>query len=424
MNPSVLSPALVVLSFACLSIGVVGLTMLKREKARFKKLLEEQQSVNRDLDKQLAENENRLRVIIESEPELVVLQGADGRILEMNPAGLAIADAEVPEEIIGKSIHSIVAPEFRNSYEALSEAVFHGEAGILEFRVVGLKNSVHWLEMHAFPLRDARNRIIALTGIARDITRRKQAEEETRRHQTELARVARLNTMGEMASGIAHELNQPLSAISNFADGCMRRIRRGSTTHESLVEALEQICHQTDRAGQIIRHMRNFARKREPVWAAVDVNGVIQEVWGFLEPEARQNCIVILLDVAGGLPPVMGNHIELEQVIVNLVRNAVEAMADPAVRVREITISTRLRGSRHIEVRVADTGPGVSPQMAGQVFDPFYTTKASGMGMGLSISRSIIEAHGGRLWLAATETPGACFIFTLPAGAAALPYDK
>lgn len=411
-------------SLGCIAAAAGCLTAFRREKAKLQRLLEEQQAVSHDLNQQLAENENRLRVIIESEPELVVLQGADGKILEMNPAGIAIADAEVPEEIVGQSIHSIIAPEFRSSYEALSGAVFRGEAGILEFRVVGLKNSVHWLEMHAFPIRDARNKIIALTGIARDITRRKQAEEEARRHQAELARVARLNTMGEMASGIAHELNQPLSAISNFADGCMRRIRRGNATHESLVEALEQICHQTDRAGQIIRHMRNFARKWEPVWAAVDVNGVIQEVWGFLEPEARQNCTVIRLDVVGGLPPVRGNHIELEQVIVNLVRNAVEAMTDPSVKVREITVSTRLRESRHIEVRVADTGPGVSPETANQVFDPFYTTKASGMGMGLSISRSIIEAHGGRLWLATTEVAGACFIFTLPAGAVALPYDK
>lgn len=419
MNLSLLPSALVVLLLAWLSVAIVSLRMLKREKARLLQILEEQRSVSRELELRLTENENRLRIIIESEPELVMLQGADGRVAEMNPAGLSVVDAEVPEDIIGKSIYSIVAPEFRSSYEALSEAVFRGNAQVLEFRVVGLKDSVHWLEMHAFPLRDARSRIIALTGIARDITQRRQAEERARRHQVELARVARLNTMGEMASGIAHELNQPLSAISNFADGCMRRIRRGGTSHQSLVEALEQICHQADRAGQIIHHMRDFARKREPKWETVDVNAVIQAVWGFLEPEAWQNCVVIRLQLASALPLVRGDNIELEQVMVNLVRNAMEAMADHSLKVREITIHTALHGPWHVEVTVADTGPGVSPEVADQLFDPFYTTKASGMGMGLSISRSIIEAHGGRLWLAAMDSPGARFVFTLPSIVAA-----
>ncbi len=334
----------------------------------------------------------------------------------MNPAGLSIAGAEIPEEIVGRSIFSIVAPEFRGSYKTLSKAVFRGEARILEFRVVGLRESVHWLEMHAFPIRNVSNCIMALTGIARDITQRKHAEEAAKRHQIELAHVTRLTTMGEMASGIAHELNQPLSAISNFADGSLRRIRRNSARQEGLIEALEQICHQADRAGHIIRHMRNFARKRDANWTQVDINTVVQEVFRFLEPEARQNCIVIRLELASEQPLVSGDFIELEQVMVNLVRNAMESIIDSTQEGREICINTTADMPKIVEVSVADNGPGVPPEVAKQLFDPFYTSKASGMGMGLSISRSIIEAHEGRLWLSQTkEDSGARFVFTLPA---------
>jgi len=389
---------------------------VKREKTRLLKELENQRSANRALKRQLAENESRLRVIIESEPELVLLQDADGKVLEMNPAGLSIAGAEIPEEIVGRSIFSIVAPEFRGSYKTLSKAVFRGEARILEFRVVGLRESVHWLEMHAFPIRNVSNCIMALTGIARDITQRKHAEEAAKRHQIELAHVTRLTTMGEMASGIAHELNQPLSAISNFADGSLRRIRRNSARQEGLIEALEQICHQADRAGHIIRHMRNFARKRDANWTQVDINTVVQEVFRFLEPEARQNCIVIRLELASEQPLVSGDFIELEQVMVNLVRNAMESIIDSTQEGREICINTTADMPKIVEVSVADNGPGVPPEVAKQLFDPFYTSKASGMGMGLSISRSIIEAHEGRLWLSQTkEDSGARFVFTLPA---------
>jgi two-component system sensor kinase FixL len=135
---------------------------------------------------------------------------------------------------------------------------------VYEFRAITLKNRVAWMETHAAPLRDARGNIYALLGITRDITEHKQAEEQARRHQTELARVARLSTMGEMATGIAHELNQPLSAIANFSRGCIRRLRSGGMSPQELIEPLEEVCEQAERAGDILRHVRDFVRKREP----------------------------------------------------------------------------------------------------------------------------------------------------------------
>lgn len=362
----------------------------------------------------LAQNENKLRIIVESEPELVVLQAADGTVLEMNPAGLALIGADAPEDIMGRPLYQIVAPEYRPSYEALTRGVFRGEPKVLEFRIVGMRGDARWLEMHAFPLRDASGRIIALTGIARDITERKQAEEQTGRHQAELARVSRLSTMGEMASGIAHELNQPLSAIANYAQGSIRRIRSGAISQEELLEALEQVLDQAERAGHIIRHVRNFVRKREPNWSIVDLNAAVREICVFTEPEARQNCITIDTELAPQLPLVRADNIEIQQVILNLVRNAIEAMTDPAIKNRKLMLRTCVVNEGTVEVGVSDTGPGISSKIVEQVFDPFFTTKIGGMGMGLSISRSIVEAHGGRLWVTENPERGVTFKFTLP----------
>lgn len=368
----------------------------------------------RELEERLAQNENKLKIIIESEPELVTLHDRDGRVVEMNPAGLALIDAVNPKDIIGKLIYSVIAPEDRPGYASLIDTVFRGEVQIMEFRVMSLQGREHWLEMHAFPLRDGKNAVVALIGIARDITRRRQAEEAASKHQMELARVARLSLMGEMAAGIAHELNQPLSAISSYAQGTIRRIRAGSTSETEILEAMEHIHYQAERAGHIIRHVRDFVRKREPDLSAVDLNAAVSEICAFLQSEVRQRCVTMHLDLAPRLPMVRANNIEIQQVILNLVRNALDAMSESPILIRELSIKTALGTNRMVEVTVSDTGPGIPEGIISHIFDPFFTTKPSGMGMGLSISRSIVESHGGRLWVAANGHAGVTFKFTVP----------
>jgi PAS domain S-box-containing protein len=389
----------------------LGLAVLRLREAQ-QKILEKEEGHESVMDR-LLENEFRLRTIIESEPECVKLQAEDGTVLEINPAGLRLVDANQPADIIGRKIYSVVAPEYIEIYRENIRRVFSGEAVVYEFRAITLTNRIRWMETHAAPLRDARGHIYALLGITRDITEHKQAEEQARRHQTELARVARLSTMGEMATGIAHELNQPLSAIANFSRGCIRRLRSGEITTEEMIEPLVEVCEQAERAGEILRHVRDFVRKSELKTKPMDINQIVRAVVKFTEHEARHHRTMVRLQLDPKLPKVAADSIMIEQVICNLVRNSVEAMAEANSARRDITIRTHMLGDDSVEIEIADTGPGIDEAVIDQVFDQFFTTKREGVGMGLSISRSIVESHGGHVRAESGGT-GATFRFTLP----------
>lgn len=367
----------------------------------------------------LREGDARLRAIFESVPECVKLQGADGTVLDINPAGLRLVGAVRPGDIVGQRIYTIVAPEHQALYREQMRRVFDGESLAYEFRALTLDGRSRWMHTHAVPLRDAHGGVHALLGITRDITEGRQAEEQGRRHQTELARVARLSTMGEMATGIAHELNQPLAAIANFARGSLRRLRSGDT-HDAmdLVAPLEEICQQADRAGEVIRHVRDFVRRREPVRVDADLAQILRSVTRFAELEARQHGATLRLELPAALPRIWADPIMIEQVAGNLVRNAIEAMAEAQSARREVVVHARAGDHGAVVVEVADTGPGVDPGRVDQVFDPFFTTKPEGVGMGLSISRSIVESHGGSIRAGASPGGGAAFVFALPVAGA------
>lgn len=393
--------------------ALIGLAVMLLRLREAEQWVRDKEAEHQGVLDRLMENEYRLRTIIESEPECVKLQAVDGTVLEINPAGLRLVDADRPEDFIGKLIYCVVAPEHQALYRENMQRVFSGEAVVYEFKLITLKGRTCWMETHAAPLRDARGTIYALLGITRDITEHKQAEEQARRHQTELARVARLSTMGEMATGLAHELNQPLSAIANFARGCIRRLRAGGADPADLIEPLEEVCEQAERAGEIMRHVRDFVRKSEPKMSTIDINQVVRCVVKFSELEARQHNSIVRLDLAPELPRVWADAIMIEQVICNLVRNAVEAMAEACSPRRAVTIRTLPHGADAIEIEVADNGPGIDGAVIDQVFDQFFTTKPEGVGMGLSISRSIVESHGGSIRAESRAGGGATFRFTL-----------
>ena len=394
------------------SLVLVAVILLRLRKAQ-RRILDKETEYQKVLDR-LTENDSRLRAIIESVPECVKLQAADGTVLEINPAGLRLVGAERPEDIIGKRIYCIVAPEYTEFYRENMRRVFAGETVVYEFKSITLKGKMSWMETHAVPLRDSRGAIYALLGITRDLTEHRQAEEQARRHQTELARVARLSTMGEMATGIAHELNQPLSAIANFARGCIRRLRSDNMNLADLIEPLEEVCEQAERASVILRHVRDFVRKNELQMKPLDINHIVHTVVKFTEIEARQHGAILRLDLNARLPRVQADAIMIEQVICNLVRNAFEAMAEAKSHRREVAICTRPFDGDAIEIEVCDTGPGIDGAVIDQVFDQFFTTKPEGIGMGLSISRSIIESHGGRVRAESGKDGGATFRFTVP----------
>lgn len=263
------------------------------------------------------------------------------------------------------------------------------------------------------PLRDREGKTTHYIATGRDITELIKAQENDRLHQAELAHVARLSTLGEMTSGLAHELNQPLCAITTYAQTCLRIIQGRDTDLEHLRYGLDKIVAQAELGGKIFRRLRDFARKGITDRQNVDVAEIINEVVGFIGWEVQHKLIRVKLDLARDLPMVRVDPIQIEQVLLNLVRNSIDAIASLDETRRHILIRTTLE-RRQIVVAINDGGCGCAPSQADRLFEPFYTTKPEGLGIGLTVSQSLIEAHGGRLWLKANSRRGATFCFTLP----------
>lgn len=253
---------------------------------------------------------------------------------------------------------------------------------------------------------------------ARDITAVRRAEQESRRHQAELVHVCRLSTMGEVATGMAHELNQPLSAIVNFANGCSRRLQSNLGPRQELMDAMGQITTQAQRASEIIRRLRALVGKQPPIQSEVDLNHLIREVCSFVEFDTDKMGFVIELDLEPDGIAVEVDLVQIEQVLLNVVQNALDALQEIPSSARHLNVRTRSIGEE-AEVVVRDSGPGIEPERMQSLFEPFFTTKASGMGMGLPISQTIIENHGGRIWAESVPRGGAVFFIRLPAAPSA-----
>lgn len=270
------------------------------------------------------------------------------------------------------------------------------------------------VEYSSTPMQDGEGEAVGSVVVFRDISERKKAEEESRRHQSELAHMARLNTMGEMASGIAHELNQPLTAIATNAYASIQMLESGNISNEKLADIMEKIGHQAERSGEIIRQLRQFVRKEEPQRCPLDLNELIEEVLMLLRPEVNKAGVTIQRNLDRSIKKVMAQRIQIEQVILNLVKNAIEAMVNSGAQTRKLAITTEMGGKHGVIVSVEDSGPGISSEMRDGLFDPFITSKKKGLGLGLSISQGIIEAHQGNLYLDSSTGEGAIFRFALP----------
>ncbi len=249
----------------------------------------------------------------------------------------------------------------------------------------------------------------------RDITDMRQAERQSRQHQTELVHVCRVSTMGEMSTGLAHELNQPLAAIMNFSNGCVRRIKSGAIEESALESALEQITLQAERAGEIIRRLRNLVQKQPPERTLVDLNALIQEVASFVEYDSRKMGIEIEINFSPHPLMLKVDFVQIEQVLLNLVRNALDAMHETPKDKRQLIITTKTAANDQYEVSVRDTGSGMNEETISHLFDAFFSTKKTGMGMGLPISKSIIGDHKGIITVKSTPGEGAEFVIALPA---------
>ncbi|TWU06833.1 Sensor protein FixL [Symmachiella macrocystis] len=361
-------------------------------------------------EEELRNSESMLRALLEAIPDMIFRVHRDGTLLDFIPA--ADSPPYLPrEEFLGKKIEDVLPPYVAQlSVEAQRKAAETGKAQVIEYR----------LDLDGIP-HDYETRILVgakddLLAIVRDVSAERQAEERSRRHRDELAHVTRLSTMGEMATGIAHELNQPISGIASYAAACLMMLESASATphSEKLSEVLSKIEAQAQRAGEIVRRLRKLVVRRDSMYHAVDLDDAIREVVALVDADVAQSGVEVRIGAPDEVPGVLADRIQIEQVILNLVRNAIEAMEVARIQQPLLAISVSATTDEMIDVEVADNGPGIASTDVDRVFEQFYSTKDNGMGMGLSISRTIIEAHGGRLYVANTSANGTMFRFSLP----------
>jgi len=273
--------------------------------------------------------------------------------------------------------------------------------------------SGHWYHLHERAIRWVDGRTVRVQ-IAADITDKKHIEEVTLQQQKRLEQTSRLITMGEMASSLAHELNQPLSAIANYCAGCIKRMQAGNYRFDDLLAAMQKAADQAERAGKIIRRMRDMVKKSDPVRWPISIHELVDEARAFADIEAQRTGTQIIVDLPEQLPNIVVDRIMIEQVLLNLVKNGIEAMNDVPFERRRLCIHAEVVDERMLEVSVSDQGHGLREDDIEKIFAPFYTTKAEGMGIGLAICRSIIEFHQGRLWAEPRREGGTTFRFTVP----------
>jgi C4-dicarboxylate-specific signal transduction histidine kinase len=254
-----------------------------------------------------------------------------------------------------------------------------------------------------------------LGAVVADVTDRKHAEEALRAAQTELAHAARLTTLGELTASIAHEINQPLAGIASNGAAGLNWLNRKKPDLNQARDAFSRIVRDSARASDVIRGLRALAKKSGPQLTKLDIDDAIREVVALTGGELRRNAVALHVDLAAGDRPVLGDRVQLQQVLLNLIMNGVEAMRGVTERKRELTVSSTLAEPGSVLISVEDTGAGLDPAVAQRIFEPFFTTKSEGLGMGLSICRSIVEGHRGRLWASPRVPHGAALRFTVPA---------
>ena len=362
----------------------------------------------------LEAREAHLRSIIATVPDAMVVIDEAGVIQSFSAAAVRLF-GWTPEEAIGRNVTMLMPSPYRDGHDNyLRRYLTTGERRIIGIGrvVVGERRdgSTFPMELSVGEMASGERRFF--TGFVRDITERQETQGRLHQLQGELAHVTRLTALGEMASALAHELNQPLSATANYVKGCVRLIDQGGLTDPAKIRAaLEAASEQILRAGQIIRRLREFVSKGEAERRVESLPKLLEEAGALAMVGAKERGVKLRFRIERGVDQVLADKVPIQQVVLNLIRNAIDAMETTADR--NLVVGARNAPDGMVEVFVSDSGPGIKPEMAQRLFEPFLTTKKSGMGVGLSISRTIVEAHGGRIWAEPNPAGGAVFRFTL-----------
>jgi two-component system sensor kinase FixL len=398
-------------TFAAILFGVVGLggvlwllrtVLLLRRRAG-------------ETDETLREREAHLESILDTVLDATIVIDVTGKIQSFNVSAVRQFGYSA-DEVIGSNVSMLMPGPYKEQHDAyLSRYLTTGEK-----RIIGMDRVVvgRRKDGSTFPMKLAVGEVrrgdkIYFTGFIRDLTEREESAAMLGQARSELARLARLNELGEMASTLAHELNQPLSAIANYVQGCRRMMEKLDDEQSLRIRgALDETAKQALRAGDIIRHLREFVTRGDTDKAPEDIKHLVEEAGALALVGSRERGIKSIFEFGVDSGMVVADKVQIQQVLINLMRNAMEAMRDSPRR--ELVVRARPVSAERMLVEVEDTGPFISDEIASQLFQPFVTTKPGGMGIGLSISRRIIESHGGELTVRRNQAGGATFTFTLP----------
>jgi len=380
-------------------------------------LLTEFSMGRRRAEQALEESERRFRLMAETVPEVLWIESLDPpKMLYLSPNYNRIWGR--PAEDIYRDYDrqlDAIHPEDRPHVSSTLKRWLAGEDEDrydVEYRIMRPDGVTRWIHARGALIRDEHGKAYRASGIAEDITDAKVSQEVLNKAQTELAHVTRVTTLGEMTASIAHELNQPLAAVVNNASACVRWINANNL--EEARQSAARIIADGDRAGKIISGIRALANKAPPQRDWLDINETILEVIALARSEVHKHRVSLQTHLSRDLPLILGDRVQLQQVVLNLINNAIEAVSGAQDSPRVLQVGSAKAEPQGVLVAVRDSGPGLDPASVDRLFRAFYTTKLQGMGLGLAISRSIIEAHGGRLWATANENRGAVFQFTLP----------
>lgn len=391
-------------AFFAIGIGMAWLG------GRIQRESEKADAITRDL----VAREAHLKSILETIPDAMVVIDPVGKIQSFSSAAERLFGRSA-EDVIGRNVSLLMPSPYRENHDGYIERYLRtGERRIIGVGrvVVGERKDGSTFPMELAIGEMKSNEKLFFTGFIRDLSERQRTEARLQELQAELVHISRLTAMGEMASTLAHELNQPLAAIANYLKGARRFLDKGTEDAQSMVkEALDKATEQSLRAGQIIHRLRNFVSRGESERKAESLSKLLEEASALALVGAKDQGVRVRFELDPSHDMVFVDKVQVQQVILNLIRNAIEAMAESSHR--QLVISSGAAPGNAVEVTVADTGSGISPAIEAQLFQPFVTTKSHGMGVGLSISKTIIEAHGGRLWAEANPAGGTIFHLTL-----------